>query len=736
MNSTHSALPADTQRLGDLIAVRHFPSVVQAADIRALRQTSRANTDADNAEVSAFTGGYLGVDDASAQALQRALRAVCGDATHAPGGAFFLNGVFGAGKSHFLGVLGLLAQRRGLRAFALSNPPCAPLVGRLHNRRQLALHIALDEYDGERWSLEAIFWRELALEWKRACGADDAPLAEEDLSRREQLGVLEEALTAHEFDGLLVCWDELSLFLAAREHRALQADAAWLQFLGQRARPSLADDAASTCRPSLCVFAALQKTVEDIGGIETYSLQQIRDRFQTLPLATAHIPALIERRLIEIRDEESVARVCRASFETLSSALPRLEFGRDEWRQLMPFHPPIIALLEQCVARFLSRTRSAAIFCAQSIDFNAAAHERVGIGELFDYLRGELDEHPELRALSEVWRGWENELANIAQNAVDESAMRRVMQAMVVFKIAGIAPDATQIAHAIALDAHLPDEGNYAWAQVLAERLRTRGGHIWRSSGTKENGPTAGRWMPVCAPVKRRGARCKTRWKVSRPTTRAFGVMRSIAVAKRRCRCANWKKRVLMIFSGTTRRAACRLCCGARVTKVMTSPRATGCSIVLRFYHSPQRCSRARAMNFCFCWHTAKPRATFSTNCANICRMKRATRRAWRCGWRGVRPMTNGARMCEACGARLLADDPQLLDNRRGRAVLGILNNEGATYDARTAQIMERLWREGELHSGGDSGALDASELTAAQSWSCNAGSGRRLAVAECVSAF
>ena len=714
MNSTHSVLPADTQKLGDLIAVRHFPTVIQAADIRALRQNSRANDNADSEAVSAFTGGYLGVDDASSQALQRALRALCGDATHAPGGAFFLNGVFGAGKSHFLGVLGLLAQRRGLRAFALSNPQCAPLVGRLHNRRQLALHIALDEYDGERWSLEAIFWRELALEWKRAGCDDDAPIAEENLSRREQFSSLEEALIAHEFDGLLVCWDELSLFLAAREHRALQADAAWLQFLGQRARPPQ-NDAASTCRPSLCVFAALQKTVEDIGGIETYSLQQIRDRFQTLPLATAHIPALIERRLIEIRDEEAVARVCRASFETLSNALPRLEFGRDEWRQLMPFHPPIIALLEQCVARFLSRTRSAAIFCAAAINLNAPAESRVGIGELFDYLRGELDEHPELRALGEVWRGWENELANIAQNAVDEGAMRRVMQAMVVFKIAGIAPDATQIAHAIALDAHLPDEGNYAWAQVLAERLRTRGGHI---AVERHEGEWADRWTidaGVRAGEAARRALQNTLESFAPDDARvwrhALDCCRQTALPLRELEEA---RSYDIFWHNTPRRVQALLWRAGHEGDDIAARDWTLNRIALLSQPAAVQ-PGARDELLILLAHGEVSRDFFHQLREHLPNEPRNNARV--ALWLARRPTDDEWRaMSEACGAHLLADDPQLLDNRRGRAVLGILQNEGAAYDARTAQIMERLWREGELISG-DGGALEASELTAAQSW-------------------
>ena len=100
---TFSTGAAPGRRIGELIAVRDFPAVVQAADVRALRVASRAATEnAPDDALRDFLGGYLGSDDRARHALESGLRAL---AQSERGGAFFLNGVFGSGKSHLLGVL-------------------------------------------------------------------------------------------------------------------------------------------------------------------------------------------------------------------------------------------------------------------------------------------------------------------------------------------------------------------------------------------------------------------------------------------------------------------------------------------------------------------------------------------------------------------------------------------------------------------------------------------------------
>jgi hypothetical protein len=192
----------------------------------------------------------------------------------------------------------------------------------------------------------------------------------------------DELLASRNLSGCAIFIDELSLFMGGREHHLLQRDAAWLQFLGQRARRQ-------NQRP-VWVFGALQKTVEDIGDVDAYAVSQIRDRFVTLPLALAHLPSLIARRLVQKKDEAKLARVCDESYVALSRALPRLDFGRDEWHTLYPFHPATVALLEQIAPRYFSRTRSAALFCRTLSTRIRPASQRVLPPQLFDDIEAEL----------------------------------------------------------------------------------------------------------------------------------------------------------------------------------------------------------------------------------------------------------------------------------------------------------------------------------------------------------
>jgi hypothetical protein len=409
---------------GDLIEVRKFPAVVQAADISALRASEKHDATRD------FVGGYLGFDERARHALSSSLQTLS-QTSH--DSAFFLNGVFGSGKSHLLGLLALLCDGIRREYFLETHPHFAPLF--LNFPKFFVVHFSLDDYDAARYSLEEITRIEIAREYQHRFG--ESWQAPESGTRGEYFQALEEALSAQQCDTIFIAIDELSLFLSAREHRALQADAAWLQFLGQRATRS------TVC--PLHILATLQKTVEGIGDLEAYSLSQIRDRFTTLPLSLAHIPSFIERRLIIRKNENTLQCVCCKSYDELQKALPRLDFGRDEWKQLYPFHPATVVLLENVMARFFSRTRSAALFCARAalehLENNEDATTRVLPDALFDYIAPELDSHPDLRPLLSVWNSWQQTLGELAGDAHEAAILQLAQNASTPLS---------------ALDAHFP----------------------------------------------------------------------------------------------------------------------------------------------------------------------------------------------------------------------------------------------------------------------------------------
>jgi hypothetical protein len=675
-------------KLCDLVAVREFPAVVQADDIRALRQS-----DDDNA-VHDFVGGYLGFDERSREALRLSLQSLAGS-----GGAFFLNGVYGSGKSHLLGLLALLSDRRGQNAFAATQPNLAPLQSTFVPR--LVVHFSLDAYDAARFSLEEIFWRELAGEWQRQQLPSNAmaPVLESVGSRTEQWTRLDEVLLAHELAGVVVCIDEVSLFLSAKEHRGLQADAAFLQFLGQRARRGGS--------AGLWVFAALQKTVESIGDLEAYSLSQIRDRYTTLSLSLAHVPSVIEHRLIAHRDAPALHQMSMASFESTLRALPQLDFGREEWERLYPFHPATVSLLEAVVARFFSRTRSAILFCTHAIDLEANAETRILPDKLFDYLAPELEEHPDLRPLATVWQHWQESLPDIATNAEEAPALLRLMKGVLLFKIAGVAPTVLQLANALHFDAKLPGDGNYQYARVLLEKLRTRGSYLaverhgdeWNDRYTIDAGSRVGEMarravqntiQELDSHDTRIGqyalkcSRLESLPLAQLETPRSFSVFWRNAA--RGMQVALWR------HDWTTERLANAVATlstpgnGDDFLLLVAPPFGVHEVLQSTLQDALQTLPDARWKNAVTLW---TPRPALPDE------------------WQTAR---------EATAQHLLEHDPQWLDNRRGRAVLAHLQNETATRESALARLVSRLLREGELRSGGHL-ALEAGELAAGETW-------------------
>ncbi|HEX8552207.1 MAG TPA: DUF6079 family protein [Abditibacteriaceae bacterium] len=444
-----------SKRVGDFVSVRSFPAVVQSADVRELRDNP------DEATRDDFCGGYLGYDDRSRYALETALASLVA----ARGGAFFFNGVFGSGKSHLLGLLALLCDGLGWNSFAESHPHLAPLRERFAPR--LVVYFSLDDWAASNHSLEEVFWREVRREWQRRF-TETLPIAPDGEiptgARGETWADFEELLAARELSGCAIFIDELSLFLGGREHHLLQRDAAWLQFIGQRAHRS-------HTRP-VWFFGALQKTVEDIGDVDAYAVSQIRDRFTTLPLALAHLPSLIERRLIQRHDADKLTRFNDETYAALSRALPRLDFGREEWNRLYPFHPATVALLEQIAPRYFSRTRSAVLFLSNAMNPNQDAGHRVLPPQLFDSFEAELPLHPDLKPVATAWEQWQNEEKELARDATEAEHLRAVWKTLALWKIAGHAPTIAQVVNALALDVKLPADGSYEYGRILLERLR------------------------------------------------------------------------------------------------------------------------------------------------------------------------------------------------------------------------------------------------------------------------
>lgn len=708
-----SAPPAKPSRLtvGDLIEVRDFPTVIQGADIRTLRFGNDDDDEEGDKKLFAaqrdFVTGYLGFDDRARHALESLLGAL---ARPDSGGAFFVNGVFGSGKSHLLGLMALLADGIGHEDFASTHPEFAPLLEVFYPR--FVVHVALDEYNADNFSLEQIFWREVRLQWQQLGYPIEELHLPENASRAETLLTLQAALAARRMNGMLVCFDELSLFLAAREHHALQGDASFLQFLGQHAR-----------RHPLVVIGALQKTVEDVGELEAYSLSQIRDRYSILPLSLAHLPSLIERRLIIKKNPDALHRLNHQSFENLSRALPRLDFGKQEWDTLYPFHPPVISLLESAVSRFFSRTRSAVLFCTESINLQADGKTRVGVEELFAYLEPEMQEHPDLRSLANVWQEWQAPARELTTDPHEAAHLHLLMQTLLLFKIAGQAPTVLQLTNTASLDAGLPGEGDYEYVRTLLERLRTRIGFLAVERAENAGDALSDRYTidlglrigemarrhvrGVLETLDENDARISNYvLDCCRHNVLPLATLENNPAATVMWRNTPRQFSITLLNSGTT--------AASLVNRVIALGQLGHESEALLLIAPPfmGALQRAIALFDEALRVLAQAESQTSTGRTHDARWRNAL-----ILWTPRRPTRDESETArEATAHHLLESDPQLLDNKRGRAILTHLKNGAAQRENSLSQIATRLLREGNLTTGGGL-AAGAGEILAGDSW-------------------
>ena len=657
--------------LGDLVKARRFPAVITGAHIRELRE----NPDAD--ETLDFVGGYLGFDSRSHHALEALLTSLSGD----KGGAFWLNGVYGAGKSHLLGVLALLAQGAGHETFGALYPAFAPLLNQFKAR--LVISIALDDYSARNFDLEGIFWRELDTQAARQ--NLNLPARDSNESRAENFAQLEGALRENGLSGLVVCIDEVSLFLGGREREGLQNDAAFLQFLGQHSR-----------RGALWIVGALQKTVEDIGDLETYSLSQIRDRFVTLPLSLAHLPALVEARLRVISDAQTADELCAQTFAAQSEALPRLDFGPQEWRALFPFHPATISLLESVTSRFFSRTRSAALFCVHALEKCGAwsALERVGPSQIWDYFVPELESHPDLRALSEVWESWQPLAASIAPD--DARNLTRAMKFLLVCKIAGATPTPLQVANALSFDVGLGGEGNIDYARQLLEKLRRNAPFVAIERGDdaagdryaidlgKRVGELARRHIALCAEGLSVGDARLTAHALRAASGEPMPLT-SLSGGNIATMWANSPRSIAVdVESGAS--------AGALANRVLSAREAGAVASAFLLILPPFSLEEWDRFGVIHLLEDPRDRAAF-----------------WM--WKPRAPARDEWELCrESAAAHLAASDPALADNRRGRAIAEHLERGAPARDAQLSRVVTRLYLEGELILG-TGAAIEAAEL-------------------------
>jgi Family of unknown function (DUF6079) len=378
------------------------------------------------------------------------------------GQGYFLQGDFGAGKSHFLAAL---------RAWISGSPGAEDLaqrhagLGRLSatGAHFLPAAISLVDHRSSK-DLESIVLEAVA----RELGMDPGQWRSEN--RLDTFTRMLAAARAAGHGGVVLLIDELSEFLRAKPSpQALNEDARTLQLLGEMAAGG-----------PLWIVAAVQESIERTGDLSQAIVRKIKDRFPVkMALSTLHIKALLSQRLVRLRPgaEEELYRI----HERLRGQFPGFRFSFEEFRAVYPVHPKTISLLEGLGGLF-SQHRGIVDFVHSRIAGDPArgipshlgrpASELLAPDSIYDHFSQRLAEFSAFHIYPRhVVPHLDEVIERTLGNPEDRLVCRRVVRMLVLYRIHPTAgpPSVAELAElaSCSLDAHSPELN----ARFLAEAI-------------------------------------------------------------------------------------------------------------------------------------------------------------------------------------------------------------------------------------------------------------------------
>ncbi len=524
----------------DLVRATPLERTVQLAQVAAVRarlaQEGDQLTDAGRAALSPIVAQYIPDGGGNDAALRAMLECLARPERH--GGAFYLWGLAGTGKSHLLGLLALLTESRAARElFAESHPPFADLCGRFPPSPPLVVMADLAAHRAQQDQLEDVIFACTEEELRRPGHGTDVPLTElshalslidrhlvpghrADLdsavdqqapgfenwehlraenpagavriarrvvrdvgfpldfrqSRVERLASLLEVVRKLNLRGVLWLIDGLSSFLAGAGPRGMAVDWDFLHFIAQRAKIT-----------PLWMTIALRHSPQTLAETDPYSAGQLESYAEgAFGLSNAHMREVVARRVVQRIDpqafEDAIAEIQAAH----AGRMPVPPFTAPELASTYPLHP----LTHRCVAsiatRLFSDVGSLPAFAHAVVAGDAArgipsGDERpydrlVSPVEAYDYLQPHLANHPDVSVyVYDVVDFHTKNAATLAPGK--ESLCLAATKTLTLCRLANLAPTVAELADALFPPAELPELPLVELQSVL-EKMRLKGQHI------------------------------------------------------------------------------------------------------------------------------------------------------------------------------------------------------------------------------------------------------------------
>ncbi len=504
--------------------------VRELVDLPAVRTVVRLSDTADEQLALDMVRAFVPTAEAS-----RALEVILSDLSEGHPRGYFIQGNYGSGKSHLLGLLSLLLQKPHLwtqlcRGTTMNVPGAVDKVREtLGGQRFLVAGLSLVDHGGSE-SLEGMVWdclsqslgepglprrgdvtfvqdllpiienrygeelgQFLAAESESLSGPPErvAAVLETFLikkglpyrarfDRSQALDTLRAEVAGRGYQGVVLLVDELSEFLRSKpDGRSFAEDVRFLQFLAERA----------DFMP-LWIVITLQEAIEATGELKTDTLRKIKDRYAApFVLGGAHIRQLISRRLIV--QKPGTGESLTGVLGEIQAAFPGFSITHRELAEIYPVHPDTVELLESLKVLF-SQHRGVVDFIHYQLGgdrgrdiephLDRPATSLLTPDLIYDHFRDRIRENPETAPFHDrVEAFYLREAGKLFQDPDDRAMALRLVKILILASICPL--ETTFTARKLAemlLEpvSSLDPEVNYQYVAGILKRMHRDGAYI------------------------------------------------------------------------------------------------------------------------------------------------------------------------------------------------------------------------------------------------------------------